>query len=62
VVEGFGYAAIAASLKKSRPSEKDVSFSARTPNEYFKHTFLCLRIFGGKPNSSGFRWFSDKVI
>ena len=26
--------------EKSRPSKKDVSFSARTPNKIFKHTFL----------------------
>jgi len=28
--------------EKSRPSKKDVSFSARTPSNFIKHTFLLV--------------------
>ena len=28
--------------EKSWPSKKDASLSARTPNKFFKHTFLYL--------------------
>ena len=42
VLEGFGYAATAATMEKV-PAPSGTFFPDRTPINFFKHTFLLLR-------------------